>query len=94
MTLTAKDLKAYADGSRYQINRCKAICDAPSTSDADFNRANTLLNWLPRAEEAARALAYYMGRIESIEARDENMKMFHGCLVGRRARRRRIESSL
>jgi hypothetical protein len=77
MTLTAKDLKAYADGVRYQINRCKAICDAPSTSDADFARANSFLNWLPRVEEAARALAYYMGQIESIEAHHENTKMFH-----------------
>jgi len=78
MTLTAKDLKAYADGVRHQISRCKALCDAPSTSDAEFNRANSLLNWLPRVEEAARALAYYMGQIESIEAHHENTKMFHG----------------
>jgi hypothetical protein len=78
MTLSAKDLKAYADGVRYQINRCKAICDAPSTSNADFDRANALLKWLPRVEEAARALAYYIREIESIEAHDETTKMFNG----------------
>ena len=78
MTLTAKDLKAYADDVRYQINSCKMICDAPSTSDADFNRANSLLNWLPRAEETARALGHYIGQIESIEAHHENTKMFPG----------------
>jgi hypothetical protein len=78
MTLTAKDLKAYAAGVPYQINRCKAICDALSTSDADFDQANSLLNWLPRVEETARALAYYMSEIENIEAHDENAKMFHG----------------
>ena len=55
MTLTTKDLKAYADGIRYQINRCKTVCEAPSTSDADFDRANSLLKWLPRVEETARA---------------------------------------
>ena len=82
MNLTAKDLRAYADGIRYQINRCKAICDAPSTSDADFHRANSLLNWLPRLEETARALASYMSEIERIDAHDENTKMFHG-LFGR-----------
>ena len=78
MTLTTKDLKAYADGIRYQINRCKTVCEAPSTSDADFDRANSLLKWLPRVEETARALAYYMSEIEHIEAHDENTKMFDG----------------
>ena len=29
-------------------------------------------------EEAARALAYYMGQIENIEAHHENKKMFPG----------------
>jgi hypothetical protein len=78
MILTAKDLKAYADGVRHQINRCTAICDAPSASDTDFDRANSLLKWLPRVEETARALAHYMSEIERIEAHDENTKMFHG----------------
>ena len=55
MTLTAQDLKAYADGVRYQIARCTGICDAASTSDADFDQANSLLKWLPRVEETARA---------------------------------------
>jgi hypothetical protein len=84
MTLSAKDLKAYADGVRYQIDRCKAICDAPSTSDADFERANSLLSLLPRVEGTARALAYYMGQIENIEARHENMKMFDGLFGWRK----------
>ena len=78
MILIAKDLKAYADGVRYQIDRWKAISDAPSTSDADFERANSLLSLLPRVEGTARALAYYMGEIENIEAHYENMKMFDG----------------
>ena len=78
MTLIAKDLKAYAEGVRYQIDRWKAICDAPSTSDADCERANSLLSLLPRVEGTARALAYYMGEIENIEAHYENMKMFDG----------------
>jgi hypothetical protein len=84
MTLTAKDLKAYADGVRYQIDRCKAICDAPSTSDADFERANSLLSLLPRVAGTARALAYYMGEIENIEAHYENMKMFDGLFGWRK----------
>jgi len=33
---------------------------------------------LPRVEETARALAYYMGEIENIEAHYENIKMFDG----------------
>ena len=78
MTLTAKDVKVYADGVRYQINRCKTVCEAPSTSDADFDEASSLLKWLPRVEETARALAHYMSEIETIEAHDENTKMFHG----------------
>jgi hypothetical protein len=78
MTLTAKEVKAYADGVRYQSNRCKAICDAPSTSETDFDQSNSLLKWLPRIEETARALAYHMSEIERIEAHDENTKMFDG----------------
>jgi hypothetical protein len=84
MTLTAKDLKAYADGVRDQIDRCKAICNAPSTSDADFERANSVLSLLPRVEGTARALAYYMGQIENIEARHESMKMFDGLFGWRK----------
>jgi hypothetical protein len=59
MTLTAKDLKAYADGVRYQINRCKAIC-------RDFCRVLFVSFSAKREAKSAALLSYRLKAVEHI----------------------------